>query len=143
LPDLPVRHWVLAVPKRLLYFLQRDADLEGLALRLFLRRVEQCLRAHSPGSGSEARLGAGAFIHRLAALVPPPRLRLDVVADIHRALAGRQKRQRTQCQRYAPQGDRAALAFAGFSGRRATPSKVFQSVAWDAAAAGRFVGAGY
>jgi len=65
LPDLPVRQWVLAVPKRLRYFLQRDADLQGAALRLFLRRVEQCLRAHSPGSGSEARLGAVAFIHRL------------------------------------------------------------------------------
>jgi hypothetical protein len=52
------------VPKRLRYFLQRDADLQGAALRLFLRAVEQCLRAHSPGSGSAARLGAVAFIHR-------------------------------------------------------------------------------
>jgi hypothetical protein len=64
LPDLPVRQWVLAVPKRLRYFLERDADLQGAALRLFLRRVEQCLRAHSPGSGPAARLGAVAFIHR-------------------------------------------------------------------------------
>jgi hypothetical protein len=55
---------VLAVPKRLRYFLQRDADLQGAALRLFLRVVEQCLRAHSPGAGSTARLGAVAFIHR-------------------------------------------------------------------------------
>ena len=64
LPDLPVRQWVLAVPKRLRYFLQRAADLQGAALRLFLRVVEQCLRAHSPGSGPAARLGAVAFIHR-------------------------------------------------------------------------------
>ena len=64
LPALPVRQWVLAVPKRLRYFLQRDADLQGAALRLFLRLVEQCLRAHSPGSGPAARLGAVAFIHR-------------------------------------------------------------------------------
>ena len=64
LPPLPVRQWVLAVPKRLRYFLQRDADLQGAALRLFLRAVEQCLRAHSPGSGPAARLGAVAFIHR-------------------------------------------------------------------------------
>jgi hypothetical protein len=48
LPPLPVRQWVLAVPKRLRYFLQRDADLQGAALRLFL--------------------------HRLATLVPPPRI---------------------------------------------------------------------
>ena len=64
LPPLPVRQWVLAVPKRLRYFLQRDADLQGAALRLFLRVVEQCLRAHSPGAGSTARLGAVVFIHR-------------------------------------------------------------------------------
>jgi hypothetical protein len=35
-----------------------------LALRLYLRVVEQCLRAHSPGAGSTARLGAVAVIHR-------------------------------------------------------------------------------
>ena len=64
LPRLPVRQWVLAVPKRLRYFLHRDAALQGAALRLFLRAVEQCLRAHSPGSGPAARLGAVAFIHR-------------------------------------------------------------------------------
>jgi hypothetical protein len=64
LPDLPVRQWVLAVPKWLRYFLQRHADLQGAALRLFLRLVEQCLRAHSPGSGSAACLGAVSFIHR-------------------------------------------------------------------------------
>ena len=64
LPPLPVRQWVLAMPRRLRYFLQRDANLQGAALRLFLRAVEQCLRAHSPGSGPAARLGAVAFIHR-------------------------------------------------------------------------------
>jgi len=56
LPPLPVRQWVLTVPKRLRYFLHRDADLQGAALRLLLRVVEQCLRAHSPGSGPAARL---------------------------------------------------------------------------------------
>jgi hypothetical protein len=64
LPPLPVRQWVLAVPKRLRYFLHRDAALQGAALRLFLRVVEQYLQAHSPGSGPAARLGAVAFIHR-------------------------------------------------------------------------------
>lgn len=64
LPDLPLRQWVLAVPKRLRYFLQRHPDRQGAALRLFLRAVEQCLRAHSPGSRPAARLGAVAFIHR-------------------------------------------------------------------------------
>jgi DNA-directed RNA polymerase subunit RPC12/RpoP len=55
-PSLPLRQWVLSVPKRLRYFLERDAELQGTALQLFLRVVEQCLRAHSPGSGPAARL---------------------------------------------------------------------------------------
>jgi hypothetical protein len=64
IPRLPVRQWVLAVPKRLRYFLHRDADLQGAAPHLFLRVVAQHLRARSPGSGPAGRLGAGAFIHR-------------------------------------------------------------------------------
>ncbi len=32
-PRLPVRQWVLSVPKRLRYFLQRDATLQGVVLR--------------------------------------------------------------------------------------------------------------
>ena len=49
LPALPVRQWVLAVPKRLRYFLERDATLQTAALRL--GAVEQRLREHSAGSG--------------------------------------------------------------------------------------------
>jgi len=71
LPDLPLRQWVLAVPKRLRYFLERDAALQGAALRLFLGLVEQRLRAHSPGAGSTARLGAVAFIHRFGSTLNP------------------------------------------------------------------------
>ena len=71
LPDLPLRQWVLAVPKRLRYFLHRDAGLQGAALRLFLRVVEQCLRAHSLGAGPAARLGAVAFIHRFGSTLNP------------------------------------------------------------------------
>ena len=33
LPRLRVRQWVLPVPKRLRYFLHRDSDLQGAALR--------------------------------------------------------------------------------------------------------------
>jgi hypothetical protein len=62
---------VLSVPKRLRYFLQRDAALQGAALRLFLRVVEQRLRAHSPGAGTSARLGAVAFIHRFGSSLNP------------------------------------------------------------------------
>jgi hypothetical protein len=44
--------------------LERDVAKQGASLRLFLGAVEQCLRAHSPGSGRCARIGAIAFIHR-------------------------------------------------------------------------------
>lgn len=63
-PRLPVRQWVLSVPKRLRYFLQRDTALQGAVLRIFLRGVERCLREHSPGCAASARIGAVAFIHR-------------------------------------------------------------------------------
>ena len=63
-PRLPVRQWVLSVPKRLRYFLQSDAALQGAVLSIFLRAVERCLREHSPGSSACARIGALAFIHR-------------------------------------------------------------------------------
>jgi hypothetical protein len=63
-PRLPVRQWVLSVPKRLRYFLQRDAALQGAVLHIFLRAVERCLREHSPGCGTSAHIGAVAFIHR-------------------------------------------------------------------------------
>jgi hypothetical protein len=63
-PPLPVRQWVLAVPKRLRYFLQADAALQGTVLRIFLSVVERCLREHSPSSPADARIGAVAFIHR-------------------------------------------------------------------------------
>ncbi len=45
-------------------FLECDADFQGTALRLFLRAVESCLRAHGRRAGKVARLGAAAFIHR-------------------------------------------------------------------------------
>ena len=59
-----MRHWVLAVPKRLRYFLQADTALQGTVLRIFLSMVERCLREHSPSSPADARIGAVAFIHR-------------------------------------------------------------------------------
>ena len=73
-PPLPVRQWVLAVPKRLRYFLQTDAALQGAVLRIFLSEVErelrtqcspaQCPSTTSTSTNSAARIGAVAFIHR-------------------------------------------------------------------------------
>ena len=66
-PPLPVRQSVLAEPKRLRTFLQRDAALQGTVMRICLSVVERCLRDYSPGSPGAARIGAVAFIHRFGA----------------------------------------------------------------------------
>ena len=48
-PRLPVRQWVLSVPKRLRYFLQRDTALQGAVLRILLRGVE-----YAPMTGDDS-----------------------------------------------------------------------------------------
>jgi hypothetical protein len=57
-PPLPVRQWVLAVPKRLRYFLQRDTALQGTVLRIFRSVVERCRREHTLACPAAARIGA-------------------------------------------------------------------------------------
>ena len=49
MPRLPVRQWVLSVPKRLRYYLQNNPGVQTLALHIFLSAVEQGLRRCSPG----------------------------------------------------------------------------------------------
>jgi hypothetical protein len=51
------------VPKRLRYFLERDADLQGAALRLLLRAVESAARAQ-PWFGPRGPPRRGRLIHR-------------------------------------------------------------------------------
>jgi hypothetical protein len=67
-PRLPVRQWVLSVPKRLRYFMQRDGATLNMALRIFLRVIAQTLQANSPGAQNSDKaalhIGAVAFIHR-------------------------------------------------------------------------------
>jgi hypothetical protein len=66
---LPVRQWVLSVPKRLRYTLQSDPAVQTLALQLFLGAVEQRIRQCCPGADPDARIGAVAFTHRFGALL--------------------------------------------------------------------------
>ena len=54
-PQLPVRQWVLSVPKRLRYYLQRDKGALNAALRIFLRVVQQSLQTHRPGAAKAPR----------------------------------------------------------------------------------------
>jgi len=69
IPRLPVRQWVLSVPKRLRYHLERDPAVLNAALRIFLTAIERVLRQHSPGASAASRLGAVIFIHRFGALL--------------------------------------------------------------------------
>ncbi len=45
LSPVPVRQWVLSLPKRLWYFLHHDASLAHPVLRIFLAEVEAALRS--------------------------------------------------------------------------------------------------
>ena len=67
-PRLPVRQWVLSVPKRLRYFMQRDGVVLNMVLRIFLRVIAQSLSANCPGAAdvnkAAQHIGAVAFIHR-------------------------------------------------------------------------------
>jgi hypothetical protein len=69
-PPLPVRQWVLSLPKRLRDFLQREPAAVDAVLHSFLRILEQTLRAHS-GAGPRARLGAVSFVHRFGSALNP------------------------------------------------------------------------
>ncbi len=67
-PRLPVRQWVLSVPKRLRYYMQRDGPVLNMVLRIFLRVIARTLQASSPGAANMDKqalhIGAIAFIHR-------------------------------------------------------------------------------
>ena len=63
-----MRQWVLSVPKRLRYYMQRDGATLNMVLRIFLRVIAQSLQAHCLARPMQTRrslhIGAVAFIHR-------------------------------------------------------------------------------
>jgi len=66
IPPLPVRQWVLSVPKRLRWYLEREPQAVTAVLHILLRVIEAQLR-RSSGASSHARFGAVNFIHRFGA----------------------------------------------------------------------------
>jgi hypothetical protein len=66
IPPLPVRQWVLSVPKRLRWYLEREPRALSAVLRILLRVIEAHLIQGS-GAGARARLKAVSFIHRFGA----------------------------------------------------------------------------
>ena len=67
LPFLPVRQWVLTVPKRLRPFLHNNPRIASGVLRIFVRAIRTTLCRASPGSPRDAGLGAITFLHRFGA----------------------------------------------------------------------------
>ena len=72
-PRLPVRQWVLSVPKRLRYFMQRDGVVLNMVLRILLRVIAQSLQSNSSGAvkvdTETLHIGAVAFIHRFSSYI--------------------------------------------------------------------------
>ena len=66
-PPLPVRQWVLSVPKRLRWYLEREPRALSAVLHIFLRVIEAHLRQASAALSPHAQLGAVSFIHRFGA----------------------------------------------------------------------------
>ena len=64
-PKVPVRQWVLSLPKRLRYFLYHDAKLAGKVLRIFLDEIrKQLIQHYQPVSDNPVKIGGVSFIHR-------------------------------------------------------------------------------
>ena len=55
LPEVPYRQWVLVVPKRLRFFINRQPDLSGEVSRIFARAVELRLRRKDASQRGEVR----------------------------------------------------------------------------------------
>ena len=71
LPPLPLRQWVLSLPKRLRPFLPCDPHLAGAVLHVLLRAIRTTLQRTSPGAGPDAQLGAVSFLHRFGSALNP------------------------------------------------------------------------
>jgi hypothetical protein len=92
-PRLPVRQWVLSVPKRLRYFMQREGVVLNMVLRIFLRVIAQSLQTHAPGTANvdtaALHIGAVAFIHRFgSSLNEHVHFHVCVVDGVFEAVAG-------------------------------------------------------
>jgi hypothetical protein len=71
LPPLPVRQWVLSLPKRLRPFLPHDPALAGAMLRILLRAIRTLLLRLCHDAPADAQLGAISFLHRFGSSLNP------------------------------------------------------------------------
>lgn len=71
LPHLPLRQWVLSLPKRLRPRLHRDPEVAGAVLRVFVRALRSALCGASPGAPLDAQLAAVSFPQRFGGSLNP------------------------------------------------------------------------
>ena len=102
-PVVPMRQWVLSVPKRLRPPLMRDSELASAVLRILLRAVRGELQASIRGPlPKDARLDAVSFLHRFgSALNPHPHFHL-AVSD---GLFAREQDEQAATLRFRPAAD--------------------------------------
>ena len=67
-PKVPVRQWVLSLPKRLRYYLYHDPKIASKVLKIFLDEISKQLKQHiDTPHESKIKLGGVSFIHRFGA----------------------------------------------------------------------------
>jgi len=70
-PHVPVRQWVLSVPKRLRPFLHHRPRTASAVLHILLRALRATLREASPTAPRTAAMGAVSFLHRFGSSLNP------------------------------------------------------------------------
>jgi len=71
IPHLPVRQWVLSVPKRLRPFLHHRPRTASAVLHILLRALQVTLREACPTAAPTASIGAVSFLHRFGSSLNP------------------------------------------------------------------------
>ena len=64
IPPLPVRQWVISVPKRLRWYLEREPHAVSAVLHIFLGVIEAHLRASTATASPRARLRVISLVRR-------------------------------------------------------------------------------
>jgi len=70
-PHVPVRQWVLSVPKRLRPFLHHRPRTASAVLHILLRALQATLREACPTAPASVSYGAVSFLHRFGSSVNP------------------------------------------------------------------------
>lgn len=71
IPHVPVRQWVLSVPKRLRPFLHHRPRTASAVLHILLRALRATLREACPTAPTSASIGAVSFLHRFGSSLNP------------------------------------------------------------------------